>query len=278
MGLFQRVCPVDGVQSVEQSLSIGRNTQTPLAHLLLHHRISAAYAHAVHHLVVGQYGAQACTPVHHCLTEIGDTIVHQRLLLLLLVHALPVAGREYQFFRAGNIHTQCTIVLKVGNEVFYGLSLLQVVVVIRVEHLLKGPLGPVVIIWITSADLSVPVETETDLVELFPIAVNVVHRRDGRMLSGLYGILLGRQSIRIVAHGVEYIVALEAFVAGKDVGSDVTQWMAYVQAGSGWIGKHVEDIEFLFVLVFFHLVGLLVNPHLAPFLLNFSEIVFHLFF
>ena len=40
---FQRVGPVDGFQSVEQTLGVGRHTQTPLAHLLLNNGITATF-------------------------------------------------------------------------------------------------------------------------------------------------------------------------------------------------------------------------------------------
>ena len=57
LGFLQRVGPVYLIQSVQQALGIGRDAQTPLAHLLLHHRIAASHADAVYHLVVSQYGA-----------------------------------------------------------------------------------------------------------------------------------------------------------------------------------------------------------------------------
>ena len=102
LGLLQRVGPVDFLQSVEQSLGIGRHAQTPLAHLLLlHHGIAAAHAHAVHHLVVGQHRTQFGAPVHHRLSEIGDTVVHEHLLLLLLREGVPLAGGEVEFLGAG---------------------------------------------------------------------------------------------------------------------------------------------------------------------------------
>ena len=48
-----------------------------------------------------------------------------------------------------------------------------------------------VIFRVASTDFTVPVERETDFVELLAVAVDIVDGSDGRMLSGLDSILLG---------------------------------------------------------------------------------------
>ena len=65
-----------------------------------------------------------------------------------------------------------------------------------------------VVIGIASSYLALPVEAETNLVELLTISGNILFCCNGRMLSCLNGILLGGQSVGIVTHGVEHIVAL----------------------------------------------------------------------
>ena len=85
LSFLQRVGPVDGLQSVEQSLSVCAHTQAPLAHLFLYYRIASTHTHTINNLVVGKHGAQSGTPVHHRLAQIGYTIVHQHLLLTFLV-------------------------------------------------------------------------------------------------------------------------------------------------------------------------------------------------
>ena len=135
---------------------------------------------------------------------------------------------------------------------------------------------PFIIRWVAGAHLAAPVERESYLVQLLAVALDVLFRRDGRMLSCLYGILLGRQSVGIVAHGVQHVEALLPLVAGVDVAGDVAQRMAHMQTRPAGIGEHVEHIEFLLVLIFGHSIELLLVPPLMPFLFNLSEVVFHI--
>ena len=98
------------------------------------------------------------------------------------------------------------------------------------------------------------------------------------MLSCLNGILLGRESVGIVAHRVEHVVALKSLEACVDVGCYVSKRVAHMQTGARRIGEHVEYVELLFLLVLSGVVGLVLNPLGLPFLLDFSEIVFHCIF
>ena len=54
---FQRISPVNCVQTVKQTLGIRRNSQAPLAHFLLHHRMAATFRHTVNNLVIGKHRA-----------------------------------------------------------------------------------------------------------------------------------------------------------------------------------------------------------------------------
>ena len=126
-----------------------------------------------------------------------------------------------------------------------GLCLLQRGVVVALKHQLKRPLGPVVVVGRAGADLAVPVERETDLVQLLAVAVYVLECGLFRMLACLDGILLGRQSVGVITHRIQHVVALLTLVARIDVAGDVAQWMAHVQSCTRWVGKHVQHIEFL---------------------------------
>ena len=55
--------PVELVEIAQQTFSVMRDAQHPLAHFLLGHRAAAALAGAVHHLLVGQAALAARTPV-----------------------------------------------------------------------------------------------------------------------------------------------------------------------------------------------------------------------
>ena len=123
--LLNTIAPLYGVQAIQKSLGISAHTQTPLTHLLLLNGISATLAHTVDNLVVGQHGTQLGAPVNHCLAKECDTVVHQRLALLLLAHCLPLAGTEAEFLGASGIDALGTLCLKVGNELVDGLCLAQ---------------------------------------------------------------------------------------------------------------------------------------------------------
>ena len=272
------VRPVDGVESVEEALRVGRHAEAPLLHLLLHHGVSAAFAHAVDHLVVGQHGAEGRAPVHHRLAQVGDAVVHEHLELFLLRHGLPLRCREPEFLALGHVEALGALLLEVGHEAADGLCRAAGVAVEGVEHAAEGPLRPVVILGVAGAHLALPVEAEAYLVELLAVAGDVLLRGDGRVLSGLDGILFGGESVGIVAHGVEHVVALRALVARIDVRGDVAQGVAHMESGAGGVGEHVEHVELLLVGVSLYVVCLFRGPFLLPLLFDFSEVVFHFCF
>ena len=94
LGLFQGVSPINLLKTVEQSLGVGRDTEAPLAHFLLHHRIAATNRDTIHHFIICQHRSQLWAPVHHRISQVGDTVVHQHLLFLLLREVMPVGSRE----------------------------------------------------------------------------------------------------------------------------------------------------------------------------------------
>ena len=149
------------------------------------------------------------------------------------------------------------------------------VAIVAAKHAQEGPLRPVVIRRLAGAHLAAPVEGEADLIQLFAIAIDVVHRRHLRVLTRLDGVLLGRQTVGVVTHRVEHVEAAEAFVASVDVGGDVAQRMAHMQPCTGRVGEHVEHVVFRACMVLVHLVGLVGDPAFTPFLFDFSEGIFH---
>ena len=118
------VGPVERVEALEQTAGVGRHPEAPLLHLLLHHGVAAAFAHAVDHLVVGQHGAQLRAPVHHGLAQVGQAVVHQHLALACLVHGVPLGGGELQFFALRHVEPLGAVLLQVAHERFDGLGLL----------------------------------------------------------------------------------------------------------------------------------------------------------
>ena len=158
-----------------------------------------------------------------------------------------------------------------------GLCLFQVVVVVRVEHLLESPLCPVIVMRIAGAHLTVPVKAEADLVELLAVAVDVLLGGDGWVLTGFDGILLGGQSVGVISHRIENIEAVEPLIASIDVAGNVSQRMTYMQSRTRRVRKHVKHVVFRTVRVLCDFVGPMVDPLFLPLFLNLSEIVVHVY-
>jgi len=73
---------------------------------------------------------------------------------------------------------------------------------------------------------------------------------------------------------VEDVKAFEALEASVDIGGDVPQWVPYVEAGSGRVWEHVEDIAFRFGGVVGDLVGMVFLPFFAPLAFDAFDLVF----
>ena len=275
LNLLERVAPGQRVESVQHALGVGRHAQQPLLHALLLHGVSAADRKSVAHLVVGQHGTQFRAPVDHRVGAERQTVVLQHLLPAGVVPAVPFVGREVHFGRAGGVQPFVAAFGEGLDELRDGSRLLRIVAVVVVVHLQEGPLRPLVVAGIARADLAVPVERETDLVQLLAVAGDVALGGHGRMLPRLDGVLLGRKAEGVVAHRVQHVEALLPLVAGIDVRCDITQRVTYVQTRSRGIGEHVEYVEFRPCGVDFDVVGFIVPPALLPAGFDLSEVVFH---
>ena len=167
-----------------------------MAHDALFYGESAAYRETLADLIVGKNSSQGRTPIDLGIRQIGDTIRHKALLLLLLRQVLPVG----------------VISLKTLNEFGDGLCLLKGGVVVGMEHLYERPLSPMVELGIAGANHTAPVVRETDLLQLLDVAGDV--RIGGLLgvLTCLNGILLGGQTIGVKTHGMQYVEALQTFV------------------------------------------------------------------
>ena len=62
------------------------------------------------------------------------------------------------------------------------------------------------------------------------------------MRAGLDGVLFGGKSEGVPAHGMEDIVSPHTPVARYDICGCVALQVADVQAGTRWVGEHVEDV------------------------------------
>ena len=183
--------------------------------------MASAFAHSIVDFVVGQYGAESSTPVDHRLTEVGQTIVHQGLHLLLLIPTTPFFGGEGECFAFGYIDPLSPFGLEVGDELGDRCSLACSIIITGVEELDEDPLRPLIVFGVGGAYLARPVKAEANLIQLFAIATDVLRSRYLRVLSCLDSILLSGKPEGIVTHGMEYIEATKSLVAGEDIRGDI---------------------------------------------------------
>ena len=200
---LERVGPIDGVKSLKQAFGICTHTQTPLVHHFLLYRVTAAERYAFGYFVIGQYRSQFGTPIDHGVAEICYTIVHQHVRLLLAIHRLPFVGGESKYLRRGCRSVGIgTFLFETCHKFGDGHGLASLSVIVAQEHALKSPLSPFVILGVTCTYFARPVVAKSYLVQLFAIACYIGLSSHLRMLSGLYCILLGRQSVCIISHGM----------------------------------------------------------------------------
>ena len=129
---------------------------------------------------------------------------------------------------ASRIDSGVASFLESGDKVLNGTGLVKINIIPASEHFQEGPLRPLVVSGIASADLAVPIIGETDPVHLLAVAVYILHGRDLRMLACLDGILLCGKSKGVITHGMEDIEALQSLVPGENVTGDITQGMPYM--------------------------------------------------
>ncbi len=109
---------------------------------------------------------------------------------------------------------------------------------------------------------------------------DVLFGGDAWMLAGLYGVLLGRKTKGVIAHGMQHVLTLHAVITADHIGGEIPQRVAHMQALARWIGEHVHGevgwtalrVVALAILQLAVDVGrpkrTLVIPDLLPFLLN----------
>ena len=110
------------------------------------------------------------------------------------------------------------------------------------EELEENPLSPLVVARIGGVNLSLPVDCKPNTFNLTAKIIYIALGGEGRMRSCLDCILLSGQPKSIPTHWVKHIISTGLFISGQNVRSDITFGMANMQAGSGWIGEHIQGI------------------------------------
>ena len=164
--------------------------------------MTSTYRQALAHFVVGEHSTESRTPIDHRLSTVCEAIIHQHLLLLTLIPLLPLVSGKCQLLRSNSMEPLRPLLSKVVDQSRDRLSLIQPCVVVGVKHLYERPLSPLVVLRITGHDHAAPVVREADVIQLLAVPVGIDLSGKGRMLSCLYGVLLCRESISIVPHGM----------------------------------------------------------------------------
>ncbi len=224
--------PVQGVEIFEQAIGIGGDAQHPLLHVALEDRVVADVGATLGgDFFVGQDGSQSRAPVDGSLRQIGQAVLvdHGVLLGRRQLGPCPAVGGGAGAGFEG------------GDELGDGASFVGLGVVPGVEDLEEDPLGPAVEVLVGGGDTASFVVGQAQTAQLAAHVGDVLFGVDPRVDAGVDGVLLCRQAERVVAQGVQDVEALHAFVPTEDVGTDVAQRMADVQALAGRVGEHVED-------------------------------------
>src|SRR5258706_10801224 len=100
------------------------------------------------------------------------------------------------------------------------------IVKITVVELEENPLRPFEIIRVGRGEFARPVVAETEAFDLAREVGDVRLGRDARMLTGLDGVLLGRQSKRIPAHRLQHVKAARTAIALQNVRGGVNLVMS----------------------------------------------------
>ena len=77
-----------------------------------------------------------------------------------------------------------------------------------------------------------------------PEIVGVVLGIDAGMLTGLDGMLFGRETKGVPAHGVKDIEVIHPLVSRDDIRGGVAFRVPHVKSSSAGVGEHVEHVVF----------------------------------
>ena len=237
--------------------------------------MAASHASAFANFIVSQHSTKSRAPVYSCFGQVGKAIIQQYLLLLFLAHTFPFRGIENGSFVTGCINLGIALCFESRNQSTHWLSLIRFFIIPRIKELYKSPLGPFVIIRVAGTHLTVPIERKPDSVELLAVTCQVYLGGYGRMSTGLYGILLGRQPISIVAHRVQNVKTFQSFIPRKYIRCNIAKRMSDMQSGSRRIWEHIENIIFRFPFNYFCFEHFFRSPLFLPFFLYFTKIIFH---
>ena len=111
------------------------------------------------------------------------------------------------------------------------------------EQLQEDPLGPLVVARVDRGEAAAVVVVDAQPAQLGADRLDVGLGGDPRVLPRLDGELLGGQAERVIAHGVQDVVAVHAAEPAGDVGTQVAQRVPDVQPRARRVREHVHHEE-----------------------------------
>ena len=93
----------------------------------------------------------------------------------------------------------------------------------------KEPLSPAIVGRIAGVDLPVPVVGTADQLHLPLVVSSIAGRAVGRMHAVANRLVLGGQSERVPAHGMQHIVAAHSVIAADDIGRHIVAAVTHRQ-------------------------------------------------
>ena len=176
----------DGIEAIEQLLSILGDVNEPLTHVLLSYRTIASPTSTCLDLFVGKDRGTGFTPIDRSKLTIGESGFEK--------------SREEQ-------------------------------------------LVPLVVIRIVTLDQSAPIVRESHALDLFCNGCHVLLGNVVRMATFSNGRIFGWHSKRIKSHGIEDVEAFHSLVSGNSITNRIVSNVTHVHF-SGWIGVHLQTVEF----------------------------------
>ncbi len=238
---LDRVGPVEEVEIREQPVRVRRDREDPLLERALEDGMVAAVAAPVgRDLLVGEDGAERRTPVDERLFAVRETERVDDLAPRELVELRPRAA-----VGVGLADGLTGPRVELGHQLGDRAGPVGDVVVPGIEDPQEDPLRPAVVGDVGGGHAAARIVAEPEGPQLAPHVGDVRLGRDLRVAAGLDGVLLGRETERVVAHRVQDVATLHPREAREDVGADVAERVADVETGAARVREHVEDVELL---------------------------------
>jgi len=240
--------PVDQRQVVGQPVGVGGDPHVPLPQGALEHREVAALGAALGgDLLVRQHRAQTGAPVHRGLGDVRQPLGVDDATPLHLVEVRPGGVLRHPVdpgrHRASAGRVRLDQRRHGARRARPAVGADGVLVVPGPEDLQEDPLRPAHVVRVDRREGPPGVVRDAEPAQLARHDLDVRLGGGARVRARLHGELLGRQAERVVAQGVQDVVALHPAEPRDDVGRDVAQRVPDVQARARRVREHVHHEE-----------------------------------